>query len=550
MHNDQNGADVVGTKRTGVCEPGAPTMSVVAGPIVDVDAAINFLRQLADERLRAGQIVIEVTAFSSADGRGSPRHSVDLAALARNDQTEVQRVGDWIVSMQQDGWNVGYVPQPHDRRGSDAAAIQIKHVFGVIAFRADLEIRDVSQAQVKACAQILGERCPLIPSVVVVSGHGVHLYWYLNEVAWKDMTSDKRAKLLYDYESPLHKYDWTGLVARYSNETIKITADPSVTKLHQPMRLPGTTNLKDLSNPRQCYVSSSNGLRYTLEEFDLALRPRAEENCFRVDPEECAKSLSRAARDHTSPIEIGCVEISVEDVAAAKDRSRVESEPQPVAATGASAMAVPSGGVDVKDTRMETLFEILSKRGRSPKWLKDGRISARCPIHEDKRPSFNATLSADDTVLLYCHACDRDPRLKKANFAEMAKALDLPQTWFAAASMHPNAQVISCYGSFQRYVQQVARLDVPDVNEKHKLLLIMLASRVNPSETGQIYGALTQLAESVNASVRVVQDRLRDLQRVGLIDWTSGHSPDTSNEYFLRVLPENLAVDRDDDEDE
>lgn len=185
-------------------------------------------------------------------------------------------------------------------------------------------------------------------------------------------------------------------------------------------------------------------------------------------------------------------------------------------------------------SRLQELFDRFTQLECRPRFVNLMMISAHCPVHDDQRPSLNATVAADGAILLYCHACGREA------FAAIAAKLGLPLAWFGSAWMHPNARVIRAAGALQLYIKKVTPL--PNITPRDKLLLLYLAARVNLRETGQIYGSIKNFAAGTNMAPRTVQTSLRRLKEAGLLAWRSGNSHGVSNEYFLQVVPSALEA--------
>jgi len=92
------------------------------------------------------------------------------------------------------------------------------------------------------------------PTLMLSSGHGVHLYWILDE--------------------PLIGKAW-GEVARRFKDYVRaqgFVSDPAVTAdSARFMRVPGTMNYKDAANPTECKVIKNYGGTVTIEQFGGAL---------------------------------------------------------------------------------------------------------------------------------------------------------------------------------------------------------------------------------------------------------------------------------------
>ncbi len=489
-------------------EPGTPLMSEqtcsesrpcdVENP-TDITAITEFLLLTAPQRLAAGQSVLEITGFLSEGQAGSPRYLVDLARLNAKEPDEIQRLAAWVEEKQAQGWNCAHVPQPH-RTHDGVAAVRAEHVIGVVEFFADLEIRCVSTEQLEACAAIFDQHLRLRPSVIVNSGAGLHLYWVMDQVRWSDRPLGEIKQFFERYQAWLDLVDWTGLLIQHGINGVTVKLDKAVNNIANPMRLPGTTNFKYPHRPR-CYIVSRSGVAYQKRAFTDAFAP--------IEPIPSPEPAAKAAPSATS----------------------VGTPPQPPASPDASG---DPPGPDVDDRRMDELFEQLDRMNRLPKWSAPMTISARCPTHLDKSASFFAKQQDDGGITLFCHVCTSGMD-KAAGFAEMTKALGLPPVWFAPSFMHPNVQALHAAGGLHRYVKRVARIE--SLPSGAKCVLFTLAARVNPKQTGQIFGSYEELSAAMAMSPRTIRGHVRRLRSAGLLAWHSGNSHGMSNEYQLLPLP-------------
>jgi hypothetical protein len=57
----------------------------------------------------------------------------------------------------------------------------------------------------------------------------------------------------------------------------------------------------------------------------------------------------------------------------------------------------------------EEIIAHLETRGLEPKACGRGRRQARCPVHEDRKPSLSISEGGEGRTLLHCHAgCEMD----------------------------------------------------------------------------------------------------------------------------------------------
>lgn len=156
--------------------------------------------------------------------------------------------------------------KPGTKIGWDGAAKKarrgtVEDVLSACAVWVDLDFKKTPREH----ALPIVKSFPLQPSIVVLSGGGVHLYWLLSEPA----TGDALARV-----KPINK----ALVAALS-------ADPECVDLPRVFRLPGTLNVK-YSPPVPCKFSEPAWhpeRRYHLSDFDF-LSP--EEPAREVPPPE------------------------------------------------------------------------------------------------------------------------------------------------------------------------------------------------------------------------------------------------------------------------
>lgn len=87
---------------------------------------------------------------------------------------------------------------------------------------------------------------PLKPSIIVESGHGLHLYWLLKE-SCKEL--DTAEEILNGIGKELQ-------------------GDPGTWERTRLLRLPGTLNHNAPDSPQECKILSKNSLRYDLKDFE------------------------------------------------------------------------------------------------------------------------------------------------------------------------------------------------------------------------------------------------------------------------------------------
>lgn len=164
-----------------------------------------------------------------------------------------EKVFDALQTRNEKGWNVYVSALPRDTEKGDAAA-----VTRVTAFWVDIDAKHLAGGKDEALALLLG--FPIVPTMMVDSGHGYHAYWKLTEeIQVSDEEASKRVR------SILH-----GLA-------VHLKGDLAVKDLSRVMRLPGFMNMKEPQSPVPCTLLEEYlhpELTYTLEDFvDIAISP-------------------------------------------------------------------------------------------------------------------------------------------------------------------------------------------------------------------------------------------------------------------------------------
>lgn len=136
---------------------------------------------------------------------------------------------------------LGVNPRPLSR------AKKQKDIEAVVCVWADIDGKDFEGGKDEALQRVKG--FPILPSLLVDSGHGYHAYWVLAEPIIL-RGADDRARF---------KQILSGVVKELSGDRSKVNLDAC-------LRLPGTLNLKE-SPPIECHIVSENDLTYRLEEF-------------------------------------------------------------------------------------------------------------------------------------------------------------------------------------------------------------------------------------------------------------------------------------------
>ena len=154
-------------------------------------------------------------------------------------------------------------------------------VAGISGFWADLDLK--SEAHSKALPATIADAISIIPecmppTVVIATGNGAHAWWLFKEPYVFDDAEDRK--------------DTAMLVSRWQT-LLRLRASQHgwafdrLSDLARVLRIPGTVNLKDPSNPKPVTLHSATDRRYNLSDFEDYLDdaavpdPEAEEKATR-----------------------------------------------------------------------------------------------------------------------------------------------------------------------------------------------------------------------------------------------------------------------------
>lgn len=125
---------------------------------------------------------------------------------------------------------------PRDKKSGLASDVSTLQALWI-----DIDAKEMDMGQLRSHVFAF----PVQPSIVVNSGHGFHCYWLLDKQY--EMTAD----------------DIKALSARLH----KITQADKTFDAARILRLPGSTNCKDMANIKMCRAIKSEESRYTLEQI-------------------------------------------------------------------------------------------------------------------------------------------------------------------------------------------------------------------------------------------------------------------------------------------
>ena len=171
---------------------------------------------------------------------------------------------------------------PAHRCGSDEIA-------GIAGFWADFDLRSDAHSK-KTLPATIPDALSIIPAsmpptVVVSTGNGAHAWWLLKEPHVFDNDQERK--------------DTARLIARW-HTSLRLHASQRgwafdrLSDLARVLRIPGTINAKDPSNPKEVTVHSTTDRRYNLSDFEEFLDeaaipdPEAEERAARERAERFA----------------------------------------------------------------------------------------------------------------------------------------------------------------------------------------------------------------------------------------------------------------------
>jgi hypothetical protein len=154
-------------------------------------------------------------------------------------------------------------------------------VAGLSGFWADLDLK--SEAHTKAlpatitdALSIIPERMP--PTMVIATGNGAHAWWLFKEPHVFDDDEDRK-------DTARLGARWQTLLGRRASQ--RGWAFDRLSDLARVLRIPGTMNFKDPSNPKEVTLHTATDWRYNLSDFEEYLDdaaipdPEAEENATR-----------------------------------------------------------------------------------------------------------------------------------------------------------------------------------------------------------------------------------------------------------------------------
>ena len=150
-----------------------------------------------------------------------------------------------LVQYNVQGYNCYYfLNTPNEWDGTSDIHGSDINVFNYVCV--DMDLKEGKHASKEDFLNVVAEM-EIVPSTIVDSGNGIHVYWRVTDL---DALSYLRLQ--------------RRLIAH-------LNTDRAVSKIYQLMRVPGTINVKKLDDPKPCEVLFSSENEYTCEELDKIL---------------------------------------------------------------------------------------------------------------------------------------------------------------------------------------------------------------------------------------------------------------------------------------
>lgn len=176
---------------------------------------------------------------------------------------QLEQMAAQAIKLSSGGQDVYFGVCPSKKLLGNYERPKINEISGIGVLWADIDIADTAHAapnlppDVSSAINILPGILP--PSIIVHSGHGLHAYWLLDE-NWALDSDDERQeaaalvkKLQANIRQNAAQYGWHL---------------DSVADLTRVLRVPGTLNYKDKTNPKICQVIEWSDGCYSVSDFD------------------------------------------------------------------------------------------------------------------------------------------------------------------------------------------------------------------------------------------------------------------------------------------
>lgn len=174
----------------------------------------------------------------------------DWAKAARPELSKVLEgdfSDDQLRQHNAEGYNVYYLPNYPSKYNSQIT-VDGSHVDTFKYVFVDMDLKSADYADKDSFISALSA-FPLLPTKIVDSGNGVHVYWAVSDL------------------------DAMGFLRLQRRLCRSLVTDEAVCKIFQLMRVEGTLNTKDEKNLKLCELIFVNDITYTSEQLDASLPP-------------------------------------------------------------------------------------------------------------------------------------------------------------------------------------------------------------------------------------------------------------------------------------
>jgi len=190
----------------------------------------------------------------------------------RKKVVEGQFTQDQIIELNEQFYNIYFLPNyPSLYEGGTVEGFHIDKFNYCFV---DMDLKDGKYASKESFINKVNE-FPLVPTRIVDSGNGIHVYWQVSDLDAKGYLSLQRRLM------------------RLFN------TDEAVCKIYQLMRVPGTINTKDPENLKTCEIVKETNNIYTSEQLANILPPIS----F-ADEQYCKQHFDRTYRINNVELEV------------------------------------------------------------------------------------------------------------------------------------------------------------------------------------------------------------------------------------------------------
>jgi P4 family phage/plasmid primase-like protien len=175
-------------------------------------------------------------------------------------------------------------------RGKESEVIAIPALWMDIDIAGYAHKKSNLPSSLQECLDFLDD-FPLKPTLIINSGHGLHVYWVFREVWYFDGVDErKKARLLSD------KFQST-LIQRAKEKSWDLD---KISDLARLLRVPGTYNYKNPHDPKLVEIINSNNYRYNPEDFEpFLIEAPAESSKPKFDASRVIEGVSKGERNES-----------------------------------------------------------------------------------------------------------------------------------------------------------------------------------------------------------------------------------------------------------